>query len=73
MTPAQIFHPVVAALEARVDALHEKQQDFDGAMIRIEDKLDGLKYWIMGTLVAAVGLGASASGALLLFILGRAK
>lgn len=70
MTPAALEN-LLNVHEERLDHLQERQQGHDAAQQRVEDKIDGLKNWIMGLLVAAVGAFASAAGALLLFVLGK--
>jgi len=44
-----------AVLEARVDAMQSWQEKQNGSLVRIEEKVDGLKTWMLGVLATALG------------------
>jgi hypothetical protein len=44
----------VAGVEARVENLETWQKSQNGAILRVDQKVDRLQFWIMGTAVSAV-------------------
>lgn len=52
----------LAAHRERINALNQRQDSHDEALVRLEQKLDDLKNWIMGAmLMSFLGLVAAAA------------
>jgi hypothetical protein len=69
--PGMSLEATVAAHGEAISNLKGAHQVEHEAIVRVENKVDGLKMTILGGVFAAATISASAVGALVLFILGK--